>query len=173
MMTKTGDINSLILIDKPSNMTSHDVIRSLRKHTGQRSFGHAGTLDPLATGMLPILCGTYTRYAKYLQSKSKQYHVVIQLGRATTTDDRDGEVIASDDKLLNNTALCEQQIKTCLQSFVGIQVQKRPAHTTNSPKRDHCALYSASICLRTHQASVLLHHLLFRHLYAWYCTRFR
>ena len=89
----TETIDGLIILDKPSGITSLDVIRQLRRATKQKSFGHTGTLDPLATGMLPILCGQYTRYAQYIISQSKNYTAKIQLGSQTDTDDVDLSLI--------------------------------------------------------------------------------
>jgi len=72
-------------------MTSHDVVGWLRKTTGERSIGHLGTLDPLATGVLPVLMGRYTRLAQYFGSAEKSYTGCIRFGFATDTYDADGE----------------------------------------------------------------------------------
>ena len=72
-------------------MTSHDVVSRLRKITGERSIGHLGTLDPMATGVLPLLVGRYTRLAQYFSSAEKSYSGTIRFGFATDTYDAEGE----------------------------------------------------------------------------------
>ncbi len=89
-------MNGLIVIDKPSGMTSHDVVDRLRRITGERSIGHLGTLDPLATGVLPLLLGKFTRLAQYFSTVEKSYIGVIRLGFATDTWDADGQPAGPD-----------------------------------------------------------------------------
>jgi tRNA pseudouridine55 synthase len=84
-------VNGLFVIDKPSGMTSHDVVSRLRKITGEKSIGHLGTLDPMATGVLPLLVGRYTRLAQYFSSAEKSYTGTIRFGFATDTYDAEGE----------------------------------------------------------------------------------
>lgn len=84
-------MNGLFVIDKPDGMTSHDVVSRLRKITGERSIGHLGTLDPMATGVLPLLCGKFTRLAQYFSSAGKSYTGTIRFGFATDTYDAEGE----------------------------------------------------------------------------------
>jgi tRNA pseudouridine55 synthase len=74
-------------------MTSHDVVNKLRKITGERSIGHLGTLDPMATGVLPLLLGRFTRLAPYFSSAEKSYSGIIRFGYATDTYDADGEPV--------------------------------------------------------------------------------
>ncbi len=81
------------MIDKPGGMTSHDVVHRLRKITGERSIGHLGTLDPMATGVLPLLLGRFTRLAQYFSSAEKSYTGTIRFGFATDTYDCEGEAI--------------------------------------------------------------------------------
>ncbi len=81
------------MIDKPGGMTSHDVVHRLRKITGERSIGHLGTLDPMATGVLPLLLGKFTRLAQYFSSAEKSYTGIIRFGFATNTYDCEGEAI--------------------------------------------------------------------------------
>lgn len=81
------------MIDKPGGMTSHDVVHRLRKITGERSIGHLGTLDPMATGVLPLLLGKFTRLAQYFSSAEKSYAGTIRFGFATDTYDSEGEAI--------------------------------------------------------------------------------
>ena len=84
-------MNGLLVIDKPGGMTSHDVVARLRRITGESSIGHLGTLDPMATGVLPLLLGRYTRLAQYFSSAEKSYTGAIRFGFATDTYDSDGK----------------------------------------------------------------------------------
>jgi tRNA pseudouridine55 synthase len=84
-------VNGLLVIDKPGGMTSHDVVSRLRRITGEQSIGHLGTLDPMATGVLPLLMGKFTRLAQYFSASEKSYTGTIRFGFATDTYDADGE----------------------------------------------------------------------------------
>ena len=84
-------MNGLLVIDKPGGMTSHDVVARLRRITGESSIGHLGTLDPMATGVLPLLVGRYTRLAQFFSSAEKSYSGTIRFGFATDTYDADGK----------------------------------------------------------------------------------
>jgi tRNA pseudouridine55 synthase len=84
-------VNGLLVIDKPSGITSHDVVSRLRRITGEKSIGHLGTLDPMATGVLPLLLGKYTRLAQWLSTAEKSYSGAIRFGFATDTYDSDGD----------------------------------------------------------------------------------
>jgi tRNA pseudouridine55 synthase len=84
-------VNGLLVIDKPGGITSHDVVARLRKITGESSIGHLGTLDPMATGVLPLLVGKFTRLAQFFSTAEKTYSGTIRFGFATTTYDADGE----------------------------------------------------------------------------------
>ena len=83
-------MNGLLVIDKPGGITSHDVVSRLRRITGERSIGHLGTLDPMATGVLPLLLGKFTRLAQYFSASEKSYSGSIRFGFATDTYDADG-----------------------------------------------------------------------------------
>ena len=87
----SGTWDGLLLIDKSSGPTSHDVVQSVRRLTGQRRVGHAGTLDPLATGLLPVLLGRATRLARFLPHSPKHYEGRLRLGLTSVTDDVTGE----------------------------------------------------------------------------------
>jgi tRNA pseudouridine55 synthase len=86
-------VNGLLVIDKPGGITSHDVVNRLRKISGQKSIGHLGTLDPMATGVLPLLLGKFTRLAQYFNSAEKSYTGTIRFGFATDTFDAQGEMV--------------------------------------------------------------------------------
>ncbi len=92
-------MNGLLVLDKPAGMTSHDVVDIVRRATGERSVGHLGTLDPMATGVLPLLLGRYTRLAQFFATAEKSYQGTIRFGFATDTFDADGEA-ASDPRAL-------------------------------------------------------------------------
>lgn len=83
----------LLNINKPSGMTSHDVVNAVRRITGIRQVGHTGTLDPLATGVLVVLVGPATRLAQYLSGVDKTYTAVVRLGETTSTYDAEGEIL--------------------------------------------------------------------------------
>jgi tRNA pseudouridine55 synthase len=82
---------ALLVIDKPTAITSHDVVNRVRRITGERGVGHLGTLDPMATGVLPLLLGRYTRLAQFFTESSKAYEGEIRFGFATDTYDADGD----------------------------------------------------------------------------------
>ena len=84
-------MNGVIVIDKPPGLTSHDVVNRVRRILGQRSVGHLGTLDPSATGVLPVVLGNLTRLAQFYVHSEKTYEGVIRFGFATDTYDADGE----------------------------------------------------------------------------------
>ena len=83
-------MNGLLVLDKPSGLTSHDVVAIVRRATGERSIGHLGTLDPMATGVLPLLLGKYTRLAQFFGQSEKHYEGHIRFGFATDTFDAEG-----------------------------------------------------------------------------------
>ena len=83
-------MNGLLVLDKPAGMTSHDVVALVRRVTGERSIGHLGTLDPMATGVLPLLLGRYTRLAQFFATAEKIYTGSIRFGYPTDTYDADG-----------------------------------------------------------------------------------
>lgn len=88
-------MNGLLVLDKPAGMTSHDVVAIVRRATGEKSVGHLGTLDPMATGVLPLLLGKYTRLAQFFSQAEKYYTGTIRFGFATDTFDAEGEPAAA------------------------------------------------------------------------------
>ena len=86
-------MNGVIILDKPAGWTSHDVVDRMRRILGQRSVGHLGTLDPLATGVLPLVTGSLTRLAQFYTASEKTYEGIIRFGFATTTYDADGDPV--------------------------------------------------------------------------------
>jgi tRNA pseudouridine55 synthase len=95
-------MNGLLVLDKPSGLTSHDVVSIVRRATGEKSIGHLGTLDPMATGVLPLLLGKYTRLAQFFGQAEKYYEGSIRFGFATDTFDAEGTP-ASDPKPLTHS----------------------------------------------------------------------
>jgi tRNA pseudouridine55 synthase len=87
--------SGLVIVDKPPGLTSHDVVARIRRMAGTRRVGHAGTLDPMATGVLVVGVEKATRLLGHLALTSKEYSATIRLGQATDTDDADGEIIAA------------------------------------------------------------------------------
>jgi len=97
-------MNGLLVLDKPSGVTSHDVVSIVRRATGEKSIGHLGTLDPMATGVLPLLLGKYTRLAQFFGQAEKHYEGHIRFGFATETFDAEGTAIAEPLPLIQSLA---------------------------------------------------------------------
>jgi tRNA pseudouridine55 synthase len=116
-------VNGLLVIDKPGGMTSHDVVARLRRITGERSVGHLGTLDPMATGVLPLLLGKFTRLAQYFSSAEKSYSGEIRFGFSTDTYDGEGEPAGPD----VNPVLTLEQVRAAASRFNGEMEQMPPA----------------------------------------------
>lgn len=93
----TTSTDGIVVVDKSGGMTSHDVVARVRKLSGTRRVGHAGTLDPMATGVLIVGLGRATRLLGYLAGHDKEYDATIRLGVSTTTDDADGEIVEEQD----------------------------------------------------------------------------
>ena len=83
----TGSVDGIVVVDKPSGWTSHDVVARIRRLAGTRRVGHAGTLDPMATGVLVVGVGKATRLLGHLAARDKDYDATIRLGATTTSDD--------------------------------------------------------------------------------------
>ena len=106
---------SLLLVDKPAGMTSHDVVAIARRVMSVRKVGHAGTLDPMATGLLVLGVGAATRLLGYLSGSDKTYEATIRLGQRTVTDDREGEVTAT----TSAAGVTEDAVRAALAAQVG------------------------------------------------------
>jgi tRNA pseudouridine55 synthase len=122
-------------VDKPAGWTSHDVVARVRRLTGTRRVGHAGTLDPAATGVLPLGVGRGTRVLAYLSGADKVYRATIRLGIRTDTDDADGRVLAERDW----RGVDEARVREALARFVGELWQTPPAYS--AVKRGGVPLY--------------------------------
>lgn len=114
-MTRPEPQPGLVVVDKPGGLTSHDVVARVRRLAGTRKVGHAGTLDPMATGVLVLGVGRATRLLGHLMLTEKSYTATIRLGLATSTDDAEGEVLDEFDA----SHLDEQTVRTALRAFVG------------------------------------------------------
>jgi tRNA pseudouridine55 synthase len=114
-------MNGVLIIDKPAGLTSHDVVNRVRRILQQTSVGHLGTLDPLATGVLPLVTGNLTRLAQFYGASEKTYEGVIRFGFATDTYDADGEAIGSVQTV--NASL--EQIRALASPFIG-SIQQMP-----------------------------------------------
>jgi len=115
-------LNGLIVVDKPSGMTSHDVVSIVRRATGEKSIGHLGTLDPMATGVLPLLLGKYTRLAQFFGKAEKQYTGGIRFGFATDTFDAEGQPSAEPAPLTQSL----DELRILAQHFHGEMDQMPP-----------------------------------------------
>ena len=118
-------MDGIILINKEKGYTSHDIVNKVRKKLNIKKVGHAGTLDPLATGILPILIGKGTKLSKYLIEHDKTYIANIKLGIKTTTGDLEGDII----KKTENVNIDELAIKNVLKTFIGKQKQIPPIYS--------------------------------------------
>ena len=119
-------MDGILIVNKPKNCTSHDVVYKVKKITNQK-VGHTGTLDPMATGVLPLLIGKGTLCSKYLKEHDKIYKATIQLGKKTTTADQEGEVI--EEQEIANNALEPQYVTKRLKEFLGKQIQTPPMYS--------------------------------------------
>jgi tRNA pseudouridine55 synthase len=107
--------SGLVVVDKPGGMTSHDVVARVRRLAGTRKVGHAGTLDPMATGVLVLGVNRATRLLGHLTLADKRYDATVRLGVTTTTDDADGEVVET----RPTDGVTEDAVRSALAAFVG------------------------------------------------------
>jgi tRNA pseudouridine55 synthase len=121
-MADIPEMEGVLLIDKPSGMTSHDVVSRLRRKLQMKRIGHAGTLDPAATGVLILLVGKATKLSQYLMSVDKEYEGIIRLGQSTNTQDGDGETVSTRPV----PELTSEQVRRHLRGFLGDQYQTPP-----------------------------------------------
>ena len=117
-----GMLNGILLVDKPSGWTSHDVCAFVRKRFGIKKVGHAGTLDPLATGLLVLLLGSATKQSIPLSSCDKEYFGIMELGKKTDSHDRNGKIIGE----ANCEHITLEKIREAVQNFKGEITQVPP-----------------------------------------------
>ena len=119
-------MNGILIVNKPKQYTSHDIVAKVKKITHQK-VGHTGTLDPMATGVLPLLLGQGTKLSKYLIDHDKVYEATIQLGEKTDTADGEGKVI--EERQVNLQNLEVENVQKVLQSMQGKQIQLPPIYS--------------------------------------------
>jgi tRNA pseudouridine55 synthase len=115
-------VTGLVVVDKPGGLTSHDVVARVRRLAGTRKVGHAGTLDPMATGVLVLGLGRATRLLGHLTLTDKRYDATIRLGVSTTTDDAEGEPVETRD----TAALTDDAVRAALAVFEG-EIEQVPS----------------------------------------------
>jgi len=127
-------MNGIIIIDKPADWTSHDVIAKLRGVLKQKRIGHGGTLDPMATGVLPVFAGRATRAAEFCENAEKEYLAELQLGIVTDTQDITGSILQK-----NDVSITAEDLKAILPRFTGAVKQIPPMYS--AIKKDGKKLY--------------------------------
>lgn len=127
--------SGIIVIDKPQGITSHDVVASVRKKLGTKKVGHAGTLDPMATGVLVVGVNQATRLLDYIVAGVKEYEAVVRLGQTTISDDADGETISTFDA----SSITDEEIERTFGSFQGLisQIPSKVSAKKIDGKRAH------------------------------------
>lgn len=125
MMGNNKELCGVLLVDKPTDHTSHDVVARLRGKLKTRKIGHAGTLDPMATGLLVMLVGKATRISQYLISLDKEYTGTVELGKITDSQDAEGQLMET--RVV--PALTEAEVKKAMQGFLGDQYQMPPMYS--------------------------------------------
>nr|WP_276938253.1 tRNA pseudouridine(55) synthase TruB [Helcococcus sueciensis] len=118
---KTG----ILVINKSENMTSHDVVAILRKKLNMKRIGHTGTLDPMATGVIPICIGNSTRISEYIMNQGKSYIATLKFGESTTTYDSEGEIT----NISDNVSFTSDEINKVLKTFLGDISQTPPIYS--------------------------------------------
>jgi len=125
MLQPPREMEGILLVDKPRDHTSHDVVARLRGKLKMKRIGHAGTLDPMATGLLVILVGKATKVSQYLVGLDKEYEGTIELGKVTDTQDADGEVMETRPV----PPLTDADVLTAVKTFLGDQYQMPPMYS--------------------------------------------
>ena len=129
-------MDGVLVVDKPSGMTSFDVVRSIKRASGVRRIGHGGTLDPMASGVLPICLGEATKLAQFLLDADKEYEATVRFGVETDTYDADGV----ETRRVDPSGLSEAAVLEALGQFRGETRQKAPVYS--ALKRDGEPLYA-------------------------------
>lgn len=130
-----SNVQGVLIVDKPEGLTSHDVVQKVRRAFSTRQVGHAGTLDPIASGVLVLLVGSATRIAQYLQEDDKEYHLVMKLGIETDTQDITGEILKQKDL----AGVTEENLVSAISRYRGTFSQVPPSFS--AVKRSGKPLY--------------------------------
>lgn len=138
MLLQPKEMEGILLVDKPRDHTSHDVVARLRGKLKMKRVGHAGTLDPMATGLLIILVGKATRVSQYLTSLDKEYEGTVELGKVADTQDAEGEMMETRPV----PPFTEAELLTAIQGFLGDQYQLPPMYS--AIKIDGVPLYKSA-----------------------------
>ena len=146
-------MDGILIINKPKGYTSHDIVNVLRKKLNTRKIGHTGTLDPNATGVLPILIGQATKVSKYLIEHNKEYIAELKLGEQTTTGDLEGKIINKKEvKDIN-----KERIEEVLKKFIGEQLQTPPIYSAikvNGKKAYEYARSNEAVVLKPRKVNI-------------------
>jgi len=124
-LSELDSLNGFLNIDKPAGMTSHDVVARVRRGLHVKKVGHAGTLDPMATGVLIVCMGPATRLSEYVMQSTKRYRARVRLGATTDTYDADGEILSETDA----SHITLEDIEQALSPFVGDIAQVPPMYS--------------------------------------------
>ena len=145
-------MDGLLIVDKPAGPTSHDVVARARRILGERRIGHTGTLDPFASGVLPLVVGRATRLAKFLSASDKTYEATLRLGVTTDSGDIDGTPVGD---AYAGAMPPRQAIDRALDAFRGTFLQQPPARSANRRPRPRsrpwylrCLQVCSRICSR-------------------------
>jgi tRNA pseudouridine55 synthase len=117
-------VDGILLLDKPEGITSNDALQQARKLLGAQKAGHTGSLDPIATGLLPLCFGATTRWSGYFLGSDKRYRATIRLGETTETGDSEGEVVS-----ISKVSVTEDELQEALQRFRGTYLQIPPMYS--------------------------------------------
>jgi tRNA pseudouridine55 synthase len=158
---RTRPIDALVLVDKPAGITSHDVVSVARRALGEKRIGHAGTLDPFATGLLVLLTGRATRVLPYVEGEPKEYEATIRWGAETDTDDATGTISRAAPGSMPDRAALDAAIAALTGSIAQLppdysakQVGGRRAHAA---ARSGAPLSLAPVTVRVHGWTVRAH----------------
>lgn len=128
--TRSMTVHGVMVVDKPAGWTSHDVVARCRKLLGERSVGHLGTLDPMATGVLPLVIGRMTRLSQFYAGSVKSYEGTIRLGSSTDTYDADGDAVGAE----REVQVSLEEIEQAVRGFIGVLQQVPPPFSAKKVK---------------------------------------
>lgn len=150
--TKYDNINGWLIVDKPRGMGSTEVVNQTRRLLNANKNGHAGTLDPFATGVLPVAFGEATKLIPYVMNGRKEYEFLLQFGVSTTTDDSDGEIVEQ-----GAPVPAETEIAAVLPRFIGTITQIPPAYSAikiNGQRAYKLARAGQDVCIPPRQVEI-------------------